>query len=82
MTMPEQIAKAIYEGRNGKGCKPWAHQTKEHRAPYLADARHALEAMSLAKVKVSDAGGVAHELRGAPQDIYDTFIAWALKEKP
>ena len=39
--MIERVARAIYEGRNGSGCKPWAHQPKAHQEPYLADARNA-----------------------------------------
>ena len=45
MDMVEKVAKSVYEKRNGPGCLPWAHQTKGHRDPYLADARAALEAM-------------------------------------
>ena len=43
--MIERVARAIYEGRNGSGCKPWAHQPKAHQEPYLKDARAAIEAM-------------------------------------
>lgn len=38
----QAAAKAIYEGRNGAGCKPWSIQTKAHKEPYLADARAAV----------------------------------------
>lgn len=41
MDMIERAAKAIYESRNGAGCKPWSIQTKAHKEPYLADARAA-----------------------------------------
>jgi hypothetical protein len=44
-TMVERVAKAIYEKRNGPGCYPWGNRTKGHKAPYLADARAAIEAM-------------------------------------
>lgn len=40
----ERAARAIYEGRNGKGCKPWSLQTKAHKEPYLHDAKAALAA--------------------------------------
>jgi hypothetical protein len=43
--MIERVARAIYENRNGPGCYPWGNRTKAHRAPYLADARAAIEAM-------------------------------------
>lgn len=44
-SMVEQVARAIYEGRNGRGCVPWGRLPHAHRAPYLADARVAIEAM-------------------------------------
>ncbi|MGU3398829.1 hypothetical protein ACLBWS_03665 [Brucellaceae bacterium D45D] len=37
----EKAAKAIYERRNGRGCKPWAHLPKTHQEPYLDDAEAA-----------------------------------------
>ena len=45
MTKLEEVARAIYEKRNGKGCYPWSLRTKSHRDPYLSDARAAIEAM-------------------------------------
>lgn len=44
-TMVERLARAIYEKRNGAGCRPWSIQTKVHKAPYLDDARAAIEAI-------------------------------------
>lgn len=47
MISPQAIeagARAIYEGRNGKGCKPWSLQTKAHKEPYLHDAQACLTA--------------------------------------
>lgn len=44
-SMIERVALAIYEKRNGRGCKPWSIQTKSHKSPYLDDARAAIEAM-------------------------------------
>lgn len=41
----ERVARSIYEGRNGHGCKPWARQTKAHHQPYLADATAAIAAI-------------------------------------
>jgi hypothetical protein len=43
-SVQEPIARAIYEGRNGKGCKPWAHLPDAHKKPYLDDATNAMEA--------------------------------------
>lgn len=43
--MVERVAKAIYEGRNGAGCKPWGRLPSGHKQPYLGDARAAIEAM-------------------------------------
>lgn len=45
MTKLEQIARAIYERRNGHGCKPWSRLPREHQVPYLGDARAAVEAI-------------------------------------
>lgn len=43
--MMERIGKAIYEGRNGNGCTAWGRLPQSHKAPYLSDARAAIEAM-------------------------------------
>ena len=40
----ETVAKAIYEARNGRGCKPWSIQPSSDREPYLTDARAAIDA--------------------------------------
>ena len=40
----EAAARAIYEDRNGKGCKPWSLQPKSHKEPYISDARAAISA--------------------------------------
>jgi acyl-CoA reductase-like NAD-dependent aldehyde dehydrogenase len=40
----ETVAKAIYEARNGKGCKPWSRQPASHQDPYLTDAAAAIDA--------------------------------------
>lgn len=45
MTKIEEVARAIYEKRNGHGCKAWGHQPNSHKAPYLSDARAAIETM-------------------------------------
>lgn len=41
-TILHDMARAIYEGRNGPGCKPWSRQPETHQRPYLRDARAAL----------------------------------------
>ena len=43
--MIERVARAIYQGRNGYGCRAWGSLPKLHHAPYLADAKAAIEAM-------------------------------------
>lgn len=42
----ENAARAIYEVRNGRGCKPWGSQTKAHKEPYLLDAQAVLSALA------------------------------------
>ena len=44
MTMIERVGRAIYEKRNGAGCRPWSSLPATHRDPYRSDARAALEA--------------------------------------
>ena len=41
----EEVARAIYEARNGPRCNPWSWQPKSHQEPYLADAKAAIKAM-------------------------------------
>lgn len=43
--MVEKVARAIYSTRNGQGAKPWSLLTIAHKAPYLGDARAAIEAL-------------------------------------
>lgn len=43
--MGSRVAAAIYQGRNGRGCRAWASLPAAHKDPYLADARAAIEAM-------------------------------------
>lgn len=44
-TMQQKVAREIYEGRNGRGCAPWSRLPHAHQAPYLADARAAIETL-------------------------------------
>lgn len=53
--MVERVAKAIYEARNGRGCKPFAHQPQSHRDPYRADARAALREVSRYRLSIDAA---------------------------
>lgn len=48
MSVIERVAKAIYENRNGRGCKQWTIIPKSHQDPYRSDARAALEAIKAA----------------------------------
>ena len=43
--MVERVAKAIYEGRNGPGCEPWARRRAPYKEPYRKDALAAIAAM-------------------------------------
>lgn len=43
--MVEKVAAAIYMARNGRGAVPWSRRDASHKAPYLIDARAAIEAM-------------------------------------
>lgn len=43
--MIERVARAIYEGRNGRGCKPWGNLPGAHKEPYLKDAQAAITAL-------------------------------------
>jgi hypothetical protein len=63
MTKLEEVARAIYAKRNGAGARPWARLPKGHRAPYLDDARAAVETLRDMPGRIGDAG-------------YDVFEAW------
>lgn len=57
MTPIERAAKAIYESRNGSGCKPWARLTKAHRDAYLVDARAAIGSLEPTQTMIEAAPG-------------------------
>lgn len=44
----EAMARAIYEKRNGFGCKAWSRLPQLHHAPYKQDATAALAAIEAA----------------------------------
>ena len=47
MEARERLAKAIYESRNGKGCKPFHLHSLAYRRSYLDDADAAIAAFHL-----------------------------------
>lgn len=84
--MVERVARAIYEGRNGAGAKAWASQPKSHRAPYLLDARAAIEAMREPTEAMTVAGtatGIDVDrfcpIEYDPDKIWDAMISAALQ---
>lgn len=88
-TMLERVARAIYEGRNGAGCVPWSRRPKAHRAPYLSDARAAIEAMRDPPARIINAVETMAEerYRAAPEmqrwygdDVWNAGIDAALFE--
>lgn len=56
MTKIEEVANAIYSKRNGAGARPWYRLEKAHKAPYLDDARAAIEAMREPTEEMDQAG--------------------------
>lgn len=64
MTKLEEVARAIYEGRNGQGAKPWARLPDAHKSPYLADVRAAAAALRMPSDRQWDAGHAALEEHG------------------
>lgn len=75
-SMIERAARAIYEGRNGSGCKPWSRLTQAHREPYLADVRAAIEAMRDPTDAMIDIGVDGDDA----VDIYQSMLDTALLE--
>ena len=71
MSKVEDAARAIYEGRNGHGCKPWAHLPKVHREPYLSDACAAIKAMRPATLNMLTA------FVDADTSLKDAEVRWA-----
>lgn len=81
MTKIEQIAKAIYERRNGARCHPWSKQPNSHQEPYLMDAEAALEAMREPTMAMEDSGFDVYRVSGYVGEIYRVMIDAALNEK-
>lgn len=75
--MIEGVARAIYEGRNGRGCRPWSRLEMAHKEPYRADARAAVKAMRDPTPKMLGEGFSA--LVGGDDDALDTSVADATK---
>jgi hypothetical protein len=66
----EKMAEAIYCKRNGHGCVPWSRLHRDHKTPYIGDARAAHAAireagMLGAAVQDREAGCVEITLRDA-----------------
>lgn len=80
MTMIELVARAIYEARNGRGCVPWSKRPASHKAPYLYEARAAIEAMREPSEEMVEAG--ASDLSSAVDGavVYDdSDAAWRVE---
>jgi hypothetical protein len=75
----ERVGRAIYEERNGRGCKPWRNLTVSHRGCYELDARAAIGAMLECAPILYQDGGMVHELRGTPDDIWLMMLKAALQ---
>jgi hypothetical protein len=76
LDLPENDRERLYGG--GK----W-HDAGRTRQDYRDEARAAIEAMEYCAPVVRDeSGGVIHELRGAPSDIWAMLFAAALSTPP
>ena len=76
--MIERVARAIYEGRNGAGCRAWGAQTISHQEPYLKDATVAIKALRepTAEVKLAAAAILAdRQPDGAARSMSDIWYA-------
>lgn len=80
MSKVEEVARAIYEGRNGSGCKAWARLPKAHKQPYVLDALNALHEMRTPTAKMIEAMD-EHAGTIAPQYAYEAAIDAALREE-
>lgn len=80
MSKIEEVAKAIYEGRNGHGCKAWSRLPKDHQKPYLFDAHAAIKAMREPTRAMSDAGRDNNYMRYA-DPAWRAMISAALSEE-
>lgn len=76
----EEVARAIYEGRNGTGCKAWSRLPKAHREPYILDALNAVHAMREPTASMIEAMD-EHAGTIAPQYAYEAAIDAALSEE-
>lgn len=74
--MLTNIAKAIYESRNGPGAKPWAHLPASYKAPYMMDAEAAERVVreTLASASAMRASLTVDE--GASAAIADAVREW------
>lgn len=91
MTKLEEVARAIYEGRNGPGARPWAHLQSGHKAPYLTDARAAIEALrgpnermyeAAIRTHVRENGGIEHSPHLSWHAMIDAILSEGDGAKP
>lgn len=76
----EEVARAIYEGRNGHGCKAWSRLPKAHRDPYILDALNAVHEMRTPTEHMVKSGHRGFCF-GRPLETYQEMIDAALSEE-
>lgn len=79
MTTIMRIAKAIYEGRNGKGATPFERLTRSHQSPYVEDALAALKILREPSVAMQESAQEAYD-EGYGQATMDEVIRAAMNE--
>ncbi len=72
----EKVARAIYEGRNGRGCKPWSICPKAHKEPYLKAASAVIRLVLDRAAEVADSHA---SLDDASYDAASEHIATAIR---
>lgn len=83
MTTLEKVADAIAQKLVACGALKHANDASSAwaKGPCLLAARAALEALKAGKLVFREGGEVVHELRGAPDDIWQTLLDSILSEK-
>lgn len=79
--MVEKVARAIYEKRNGRGCRPWPLQANWHKEPYLQDAETALRALREPTFAMVEAPAPMEIDPGTADDVWRAMIDAALSEE-
>lgn len=81
--MIDQAARAIYETRNGYGCKPWRLLPMAHKEPYLKDAEAAIFALREPSNAMGDAAQEApNGIGGSPphwKNIWQAMVDEAIR---